>query len=98
MSRGRVDATEPVIAAMSNLGRGTPPVRSEYLIDRFHVVFEWGGGWHCVCPDFVASNACRHTREAAGRRAAQSQIAHHMSNARSALGRLTRPSGSTRRI
>ena len=97
MSRGRVDATERVIAAMSTLGRGTPPVRSEYLIDRFHVVFEWGGGWHCVCPDFVASNACRHTREAAGRRAAQSQIAQHVGSARSDLGRPSGLEGSARR-
>lgn len=70
---------------MKNPGYGTPVLRSEYLIDRFHVVFEWGGGWHCVCADFVASNACRHTREAAGRRAAQTQIARRISGARSDL-------------
>jgi len=41
-----------------------------------------------VCSDFLTSNACRHTREAAGRRAAQSQIAHHVEGARSGLGGL----------
>jgi hypothetical protein len=60
---------------MKHSGRGGTVVRSQYLIDRFPVVFESGGGWHCVCADFNASNACRHTREAAGRRAAQTQIA-----------------------
>jgi hypothetical protein len=73
---------------MKSSGHGTAIVRSEYLIDRFHVVFERGGGWQCVCPDFLTSNACRHTREAAGRRAAQSQIAQHVDGARSGLGGL----------
>lgn len=55
-------------------GRGGSLVRSEYQIDRFRVVFESGGGWHCVCREFVASNACSHTREAAGMRTAQVNI------------------------
>ena len=88
----RKPATSPAAgaraASMNELGHGTPVVRSDYLIDRFHVVFEWGGGWQCGCADFVASNACRHTREAAGRRAAQSRIAHHVGKARSELGPL----------
>jgi hypothetical protein len=75
---------------MTLRGHGSPVVRSEYLIDRFHVVFESGGGWQCVCSDFVTTGACRHTREAAGRRAAQSQIARDVNSARSDLGR---PSG-----
>ena len=29
-------------------GRGGSIVRSEYQIDRFRVVFESGGGWHCA--------------------------------------------------
>jgi hypothetical protein len=45
------------------------------MVDRFRVVFESGGGWNCACADFLSSNACRHTREAAGRRAAQARIA-----------------------
>lgn len=73
---------------MKDRGKGNPIVHSDYLIDRFHVVFESGGGWRCVCPDFVAANACRHTREAAGRRAAQSRIAHHLAGARSDLPRM----------
>jgi hypothetical protein len=71
-------------AAMET-GRGGSIQRSLYLIDRFRVVFEWGGGWNCACADFVASNACRHTREAAGRRAAQAQIAERLAGARSSL-------------
>jgi hypothetical protein len=66
-------------------GRGGSIVRSQYLIDRFRVVFEWGGGWNCLCADFVSSKACRHTREAAGRRAAQAQIAERLATARSSL-------------
>ncbi len=71
---------------MENTGRGGVPARREYLIDRFRVVFQSGGGWHCVCADFVRSNACKHTREAAGRRTAQAQILAHVALARSELG------------
>lgn len=49
--------------------------RTEYLIDRYHVVHETGGGWHCVCDEFKLSNECRHSRESEGRRAAQAMIA-----------------------
>jgi hypothetical protein len=66
-------------------GRGGSIVRSQYLIDRFRVVFEWGGGWNCLCADFRSSKACRHTREAAGRLAAQAQIAERLATARSSL-------------
>lgn len=52
--------------------------RAEYLIDRFRVRYAFGGGWTCSCADFVARDACKHTREAAGRRAAQAQIAAHL--------------------
>jgi hypothetical protein len=58
-------------------------VRSEYLIDRFRVVFESGGGWHCTCAEFVSSNACAHSREAAGMRAAQALIVEHVATSRS---------------
>ena len=74
-----------------NAGRGGQMVRSQYLIDRFRVVFEWGGGWNCACADFVSSNACRHTREAAGRRAAQAQIAERVAAARSKLAGAGKP-------
>jgi hypothetical protein len=46
----------------------------DYLIDRFRVGYRFGGGWLCGCADFAASDACRHTREAAGRLAAQVKI------------------------
>ena len=68
---------------MENPGRGGSIVRSEYQIDRFRVVFESGGGWHCECREFVASNACSHTREAAGIRAAQASIKDHVMAGRS---------------
>jgi hypothetical protein len=58
-------------------------VRNEYLIDRFRVLFQSGGGWHCVCADFVLSNACRHTREAAGMRSAQAEIVERLAVGRS---------------
>jgi len=58
-------------------GRGAVE-RADYLIDRFRVKYEFGGGWACSCADFFARDACKHTREAAGRRAAQMRIADHI--------------------
>jgi hypothetical protein len=66
-------------------GRGKPIVRDEYLIQRFRVAFAAGGGWHCVCRDFAASNSCIHTREAAGMRMAQTQIRAGLATGRSQL-------------
>lgn len=66
-------------------GRGAIE-RSDYLIDRFRVQYAFGGGWTCSCRDFVAHLACKHTREAAGRRAAQAQIAEHLRRARRIVG------------
>jgi hypothetical protein len=68
---------------MEKSGRAGAIVRSEYLIDRFRVVFETGGGWHCGCAEFASTNACAHTREAAGMRAAQAQIVEHVATSRS---------------
>jgi hypothetical protein len=62
---------------------GGSVVRREYLIERFRVVFESGGGWNCVCADFVSSNSCRHSREAAGMRAAQTKITDRVAAGRS---------------
>jgi len=47
---------------------------SEYLIDRHRVIFDTGIGWHCVCAEFEKLRDCRHTRESAGRLAAQHRI------------------------
>jgi len=77
----------PKDIVMENPGRRGPIVRSEYLIERFRVIFESGGGWHCVCADFVYSGACEHSREAAGMRAAQTRIADHVADGRSQLAR-----------
>jgi hypothetical protein len=52
--------------------------RAGYLIDRFRVLYAFGGGWTCGCREFASRNACKHTREAAGRRAAQQRIAQHL--------------------
>jgi hypothetical protein len=52
--------------------------RSEYLVDRYHVIFESGAGWHCVCAEFTAAGDCRHTREAQGRHAAQVLISNRL--------------------
>jgi hypothetical protein len=49
-------------------------MRNEYLIDRYQVVFDSGIGWHCVCAEFAQAGDCKHTRESAGRRAAQELI------------------------
>lgn len=76
---------------MDHSGRGSAIVRSEYMIERFRVVFESGGGWQCVCREFVLSNACRHTREAAGMRAAQTQIKDQVVSGRSHFATTVRP-------
>ena len=60
------------------MNRVPPIVRSEYLIDRYLVVFETGAGSRCVCEEFRTMQECRHTRESAGRRAAQELIANRV--------------------
>lgn len=62
-----------------------PRVHREYLIERFRVVFDSGSTWFCPCAEFAASDECSHTREAAGRRAAQTQIARQVAAGRSQL-------------
>lgn len=67
-----------MIAPKSNAGlRGTTD-RAGYLIDRFRVSYEFGGGWTCGCREFASQNSCKHTREAAGRRAAQLSISQYL--------------------
>ena len=61
-------------------GRRGAVERADYLIDRFRVGYQFGGGWTCGCADFASSDACRHSREAAGRRAAQTRITEHVKN------------------
>lgn len=53
--------------------------RSEFMIDGFRVGYETGAGCRCVCVEFATRASCKHTREAAGRLAAQSRIAEHLS-------------------
>ena len=60
-------------------------VRSEYMIDRYQVIFESGAGWHCVCAEFAKFDSCRHTRESEGRRAAQALIAQRERSAHGTL-------------
>ncbi len=71
-------------APADGTGRRGAVERADYLIDRFRVRYEFGGGWKCACADFAASDACRHSREAAGRRAAQLSIADHIREGRTA--------------
>jgi hypothetical protein len=52
--------------------------RTDYLIDRYHVSFESGAGWHCPCAEFTGAGDCRHTREAQGRHAAQVLISNRL--------------------
>jgi hypothetical protein len=76
-------------------GRRGNVEHADYLIDRFRVGYQFGGGWKCGCADFAASDACRHTREAAGRRAAQLGIIEHISRGSLDLNSPRRP--ATRR-
>lgn len=48
---------------------------TQYLIDRYRVVFDTGVGWHCVCAEFLKTGDCRHIRESIGRFVAQERIA-----------------------
>jgi hypothetical protein len=73
---------------MEEHGRAAAIVRSAYLIDRFRVVFESGGGWHCGCAEFASLNACAHSREAAGMRAAQARIVDHVAAGRSQFAKI----------
>jgi hypothetical protein len=57
--------------------RGTTD-RASYLIDRFQVIYAFGGGWTCGCREFASHDSCKHTREAAGRRAAQQRITQYL--------------------
>jgi hypothetical protein len=66
-----------------------PIVRTEYLIDRYHVIYETGSGWHCVCDEFKALNDCRHSRESEGRRAAQAMIAARVRSVNGVLAGFT---------
>jgi hypothetical protein len=61
----------------SNSGGGNREHR-EYLIDHFRVSFHDDLSWHCGCREFTAGGICRHTREAAGMRAAQRIISGHL--------------------
>jgi hypothetical protein len=63
---------------LEQTGRRGVVERTDYLIDRFRVGYRFGGGWTCGCADFAKSEACRHTREGAGRRAAQLEILEHI--------------------
>lgn len=65
-------------SAVDGTGHRGATVRADYLIDRFRVRYQFGGGWGCGCAEFVASDTCRHTREAAGRHIAQTLIAAHL--------------------
>lgn len=66
--------------------RETSIENREYLIDHhFRVSFENGSAWRCDCREFDAVGACRHTREAAGMRAAQARILEHVTSGTSGL-------------
>jgi hypothetical protein len=72
---------QPVIAPESlgnRAGRRGTTDRVSYLIDRFHVAYAFGGGWTCGCREFASHDSCKHTREAAGRRAAQLRITQYL--------------------
>jgi hypothetical protein len=74
-------------------GRGEQLERRHYLIDRFPVSFFGGASWHCGCREFTLAENCRHAREAAGMRAAQTRILERMHGQFSTL---TRPRARVR--
>jgi len=64
--------------AIDGTGRRGKPGRAEYMIDGFRVGYDFGGGCRCVCVEFATRDSCKHTREVAGRLAAQGRIAEHL--------------------
>ena len=70
---------------VSTPGSGGRLEQRHYLIDRFAVSFQGGAAWSCQCREFAASDSCRHTREAAGMREAQSRIAKRLGRRASTL-------------
>ena len=69
--------------------RDEPIEQREYLIDHFRVTFQHSAAWHCSCREFASADACRHTREAAGMREAQSGMLRHVVAGKSGLRRYT---------
>jgi len=67
-------------------GFGGTLERQNYLIGRFPVTFQNGASWHCLCREFAIADTCRHTREAAGMRAAQAQIRNRVPGRPAPLG------------
>lgn len=74
--------------------------RGDYLIDGFRVRHEFGGGSRCACVEFSANASCKHTREVAGRLAAQGRIAEHLKRGSSHAfsHRTPKPPESRRRL
>jgi len=60
--------------------RGTQD-RTEFMIDGFRVGYDFGAGCRCSCAEFAKRQSCKHTREVAGRLAAQGRIAAHLKRA-----------------
>ena len=54
------------------------PAHVEYMVDGFRVGYEFGDGYRCGCVEFATRDSCKHTREVAGRLAAQGRIAEHL--------------------
>jgi hypothetical protein len=52
--------------------------RVEFMIDGFRVGYDTGGGYRCACVEFAKRDSCKHSREMAGRLAAQGHIAEHL--------------------
>jgi hypothetical protein len=76
----------PTKSSADSAGHRGKTDRSNYLIDRFRVNYEFGGGWTCGCREFQLQDSCKHTREAAGRRAAQLLITDRLAQHGSDLG------------
>jgi hypothetical protein len=81
-----------VISSLADkAGRRGTTDRSSYLIDRFRVAYEFGGGWTCGCREFAMQDACKHTREADGRRSAQLGITRYLAQRPEETFSLNRP-------
>lgn len=72
-------------------GTGGRLEQRHYLIDRFPVSFQGGAAWSCQCREFATADSCRHTREAAGMRDAQTRIAERAGRRTSSLVSDIRP-------
>ena len=76
---------KPINASIDSIPGVRTPEHREYFIDHLRVWFHDESRWQCGCREFTVNEECRHTREAAGMRAAQTAISAHVRGGKTGL-------------